>query len=209
MERVLVKETAAAVGLMLPWGTSVTVLPDTTSSCETLPGLCAQLMGWWDGAAHGEPPAWPPGALLPQVGTQSRSTHSCSLAKGGVQRWVCVCAITYCSLHEWSAACRLLRARVNHAVLWLLSWVFIHLSLKWLLLSAINVPIAYFDLELVLKPFLQVASDRTRGDCLKLRRGRLGRILGKNSLLNGWSGIRIGCPGKWWSHQPWRHLKDV
>lgn len=59
METVLIKETAAAVGFMLPWGSIVTVLPhpDTATSCETLPGLCIQLMGWWDEAAHVDPGA--------------------------------------------------------------------------------------------------------------------------------------------------------
>lgn len=52
MESVLIP--AAAAGLTLPWGTSVTVLPcpDTAPSCETLPGRGAQLMGCGDGAAH-------------------------------------------------------------------------------------------------------------------------------------------------------------
>jgi len=33
-------------------------------------------------------------------------------------------------------------------------------------------------------------------------RGGLDWILGKISLLKEWSGIRTGCPGKWWSHYP-------
>lgn len=59
METILIKETAAAVGFTLPWGSSVTMLPcpDTAPSCEMLPGLCTQLMEWWDGAAHGDPRA--------------------------------------------------------------------------------------------------------------------------------------------------------
>ena len=37
--------------------------------------------------------------------------------------------------------------------------------------------------------------------------GGLGWILGKISLLKEWSGIGTGCPGKWWSHHPWRCSK--
>jgi len=29
-------------------------------------------------------------------------------------------------------------------------------------------------------------------------------ILGKNSLLEDWSGVGTGCPGQWWSPHPWR-----
>jgi len=39
--------------------------------------------------------------------------------------------------------------------------------------------------------------------------GGLDWILGKISLLKEWSGIGTGCPGKWWSHHPWRHSKHV
>jgi len=34
-------------------------------------------------------------------------------------------------------------------------------------------------------------------------------MLGKVSLLKEWSDIGIGCPGKWWSHHPWRCSKNV
>ena len=40
-------------------------------------------------------------------------------------------------------------------------------------------------------------------------RGGLDWILGKISLLKEWSGIGTGCPGKWWSHHPWRGSKTV
>jgi len=40
-------------------------------------------------------------------------------------------------------------------------------------------------------------------------RGGLGWILGKISLLKEWSGVGTGCPGKWWSHHPWRCSKNV
>jgi len=26
-------------------------------------------------------------------------------------------------------------------------------------------------------------------------------------LLKEWSGIRVGCPGRWWSPHPWRCSK--
>jgi len=34
-------------------------------------------------------------------------------------------------------------------------------------------------------------------------------ILAQISLLKEWSGIGTGCPGKWWSHRPWRCLKNM
>ena len=34
-------------------------------------------------------------------------------------------------------------------------------------------------------------------------------ILGKISSLEEQSGIRTGCPGRWWSHHLWRCLKNV
>lgn len=30
-----------------------------------------------------------------------------------------------------------------------------------------------------------------------------------NTLYQVWSGIGTGCPKRWWSHHPWRHLRDV
>jgi len=55
--------------------------------------------------------------------------------------------------------------------------------------------------------FSQVTSNRTRASsCV---RGDLDWILGKNSLLKEWSGIAIGCPGKWWSPHPWGCLKNL
>ena len=39
-------------------------------------------------------------------------------------------------------------------------------------------------------------------------RGGLDWILGNISLLKEWSGIGTGCPGRWLSLHPWRHLKE-
>jgi len=36
----------------------------------------------------------------------------------------------------------------------------------------------------------------------------LGWILGKTSSKD-WSGTRIGCPGRWWSHRPRRCSRSV
>jgi len=57
--------------------------------------------------------------------------------------------------------------------------------------------------------FSQVTSDRMRGNGLKLRQGRFRLDIGKNFLLKEWSDIGTGCPGKWWSHHPWRCSKNV
>jgi len=57
--------------------------------------------------------------------------------------------------------------------------------------------------------FFQVTSDRTRGNGLHCTRGGLDWILGKISSSKGLSNIATGCPGKWLSHHPWRHLKDM
>jgi len=27
--------------------------------------------------------------------------------------------------------------------------------------------------------------------------------------MKEWSDIETGCPGKWWSHHPWRCLKNM
>jgi len=40
-------------------------------------------------------------------------------------------------------------------------------------------------------------------------RGGLDWILGKISVLEESSGIGTNCPGKWWSHHPWRCSKNV
>jgi len=40
-------------------------------------------------------------------------------------------------------------------------------------------------------------------------RGGSDWILGRISLLKEWSGIGIGCRGRWWSHHPWRCSNNV
>jgi len=40
-------------------------------------------------------------------------------------------------------------------------------------------------------------------------RGGLDWISGKIFLMKEWSGIGIGCPGKWLSHRPWRCSRNV
>ena len=39
--------------------------------------------------------------------------------------------------------------------------------------------------------------------------GDSGWMLGKISSLNEWSGMGMGCPGRWWSHQPWRCSRTI
>jgi len=46
-----------------------------------------------------------------------------------------------------------------------------------------------------------VASSCTRGDS--------GWILGKNYSPRQWSGVGMGCPGRWWNHHPWKYSRSV
>jgi len=58
--------------------------------------------------------------------------------------------------------------------------------------------------------FSQVASDSTRGNGLQLHQGRFQLGIRKNFFTKkGLSSIGMGCPGKWWSHHPWRYLHDL
>jgi len=55
----------------------------------------------------------------------------------------------------------------------------------------------------------QVTSNKTRGNGLKLRQGRFRLDILKISLLEEWSGIGTGCPGRWLSPHPWRCLNNM
>jgi len=57
--------------------------------------------------------------------------------------------------------------------------------------------------------FSQVTSNRMRENGLKLHQEGLGWTLGNLSLLKEGSSIGTRCPGKWWSHHPWRCSKSM
>jgi len=57
--------------------------------------------------------------------------------------------------------------------------------------------------------FSQIRSDRMRGNSLKLCQGRFRLDIRKISSSKRLSSVGTGCPGRWWSHHPWRRLEDV
>lgn len=57
--------------------------------------------------------------------------------------------------------------------------------------------------------FSQVTSDRVQGNCLKWLWEGLGWISGNISSWKDWSGVEMGCSGRWWCHHLWRCLRDA
>jgi len=40
-------------------------------------------------------------------------------------------------------------------------------------------------------------------------RGGSGWLLGNTTSLKEWSGTGMSCPGRWWSHRPWRCSRNI
>jgi len=57
--------------------------------------------------------------------------------------------------------------------------------------------------------FSQVKTDMMRGMASSCASRGLDWVSGKISLSKQLSSIGTGCPGKWWSHHPWRHFRRV
>ena len=47
------------------------------------------------------------------------------------------------------------------------------------------------------------------GMALSCAMGGSGWTLGNTTYLKQWSGTGMGCPGRWWSHRPWRFSRNV
>jgi len=57
--------------------------------------------------------------------------------------------------------------------------------------------------------FSHVTGDSTRQNGPKLHQERFRLDIRKHFLAEEWSGTGTGCPGRWWSHHPWRCSKNV
>ena len=63
--------------------------------------------------------------------------------------------------------------------------------------------------ELGVSLFSQVTAIGLEGMASSCTREDLGWTLGNTTSVKGWSGTGMGCPERWWSHQPWRCSRDV
>ena len=63
--------------------------------------------------------------------------------------------------------------------------------------------------ELGVGLFCQVTAKGQEGMALSCAKGDSGWILGKISLPKEWCCSGTGCPGRWWSHHPWRCSRAV
>ena len=64
--------------------------------------------------------------------------------------------------------------------------------------------------EVVVKrPLLPVTATGRQVMALSRTRGGSGWILGNISCQKEWRGTGTGCPGRWWSHRPWRCSRTV